>query len=50
MKEQGRDPHAELTTAIIETFGPPTAATGTRRIHTVLTRQGWQVAKKRCSR
>ena len=40
------DPHAELTTAITEAFHAARGRYGHRRIHTVLTRAGWQVAKK----
>jgi putative transposase len=40
------DPRAALKAAITEAFHAARGRYGHRRIHTVLTRQGWQVAKK----
>lgn len=40
------DPHAGLKTAIAEAFEAARGRYGHRRIHTVLVRAGWQVAKK----
>jgi putative transposase len=40
------DPHAELKTAITEAFTAAHGRYGHRRVHTVLTRDGRQVAKK----
>jgi hypothetical protein len=40
------DPHAELKTAITEALEAARGPYGHRRIHTVLTRADWQVAKK----
>lgn len=40
------DPHAELKTAITEAFEAARGRYGHRRVHTVLARQGRQVAKK----
>ena len=40
------DPHAELKIAITEAFERAKGRYGHRRVHTVLTRQGWRVAKK----
>lgn len=40
------DPHTGLKTAIAEAFEQAHGRYGHRRIHIMLTRQGWQVAKK----
>lgn len=40
------DPHADLKAAIEQAFTAAHGRYGHRRIHTVLTGQGWQVAKK----
>ncbi|MET9262906.1 IS3 family transposase [Amycolatopsis sp. NPDC004079] len=40
------DPHAELKTAIAEAFAAARGRYGHRRIHAVLARDGWHVAKK----
>jgi putative transposase len=40
------DPHAELKTAITEAFEAAHGRYGHRRIHIMLTRAGWQIAKK----
>ena len=40
------DPHAVLKTAITKAFTAARGRYGHRRIHTVLTRQGWRVAEK----
>jgi putative transposase len=40
------DPHAGLKAAITEAFGTARGRYGHRRIHVVLARQGWRVAKK----
>lgn len=40
------DPHAELKAAITEVFQQAHGRYGHRRVHTMLARQGWQVAKK----
>lgn len=40
------DPHAALKAAITRAFRKAQGRYGYRRVHTMLTRQGWQVAKK----
>jgi putative transposase len=40
------DPQAELKAAITDVFEKNKGRYGHRRIHTMLTRQGWQIAKK----
>ncbi|MFB9924174.1 IS3 family transposase [Amycolatopsis halotolerans] len=40
------DPHAGLKTAIAEAFAAGRGRYGHRRIHPVLARDGWQIAKK----
>lgn len=42
----GRDPHADLKEAVGEAFAEAGGRYGHRRVHALLTRRGWRVAKK----